>query len=307
MEENKEENTEEITIVLDDRQKEKLATAYKTPTNPCIFVHPDSKAKSGKFDCRVESLSVLLDYRTDDNKEGMFEVSLFAELFNEMLTRDSAFTIYKALANAKEKPKEKEKKEEKKEAKPDIEETNKTEAAESTEVKSAENAEEKREASVEITEEKEKVLVTKDKNLLLGCSYFDLSHCGYFESKDVEDILLTLELDLSRAELKKVASKLAVKDSINYRALTDGEVNEEEAENEVNEMKKDPFELSKGFKQFVPGMKDAINVIIFTLLTTQVRGLLKKPPGRKIMEWSLTRDQSSMLLSFRRTSTRVKK
>ena len=143
--------------------------------------------------------------------------------------------------------------------------------------------------------------------MLLGCSYFDLSHCGYFESKDVEDILLTLELDLSRAELKKVASKLAVKDSINYRALTDGEVNEEEAENEVNEMKKDPFELSKGFKQFVPGMKDAIIVIIFTVLTTQVRGLLKKPPGRKIMEWSLTRDQSLMLLSFRRTSTRVKK
>merc|ERR1712079_361615 len=121
----KEETAEEITIVLDDRQKEKLASAYKTPTNPCIFVHPDSKAKSGKFDCRVESLSVLLDYRTDDNKEGMFEVSLFAELFNEMMTRDSAFTLYKALANAKEKPKEKEKKEEKKESKPETEETNK--------------------------------------------------------------------------------------------------------------------------------------------------------------------------------------
>ena len=251
VEEGKEETSEEITIVLDDRQKEKLAAAYKTPTNPCIFVHPDSKAKSGKFDCRVESLSVLLDYRTDDNKEGMFEVSLFAELFNEMLTRDSAFTIYKALANAKEKPKEKEKKEEK--TKPETEEANKAEAAELGESKPAESAEEKREASVEITEEKEKVLITKDKNLLLGCSYFDLSHCGYFEPKDVEDILLTLELDLSRAELKKVASKLAVKDSINYRALTDGEVVEEEVESDVNELKKDSLELSKGFKQFVPG------------------------------------------------------
>merc|ERR1712029_509216 len=92
----KEENAEEVTIVLDDRQKEKLASAYKTPSNPCIFVHPNSKAKSGKFDCRVESLSVLLDYRTDDNKEGTFEVSLFADLFNEMITRDSAFKIYEA-------------------------------------------------------------------------------------------------------------------------------------------------------------------------------------------------------------------
>merc|ERR1712048_346837 len=112
-----ESNSEEATIVLDDRQKEKLASAYKTPSNPCIFVHPNSKAKSGKFDCRVESLSVLLDYRTDDNKEGTFEVSLFAELFNEMMTRDSAFKIYEALAIASEKPKEDKKKEEKKDEK----------------------------------------------------------------------------------------------------------------------------------------------------------------------------------------------
>merc|ERR1711963_289026 len=118
----KEENAEEVTIVLDERQKEKIASAYKTPSNPCIFVHPNSKAKSGKFDCRVESLSVLLDYRTEDNKEGTFEVSLFAELFNEMMTRDSAFKIYEALANAKEKPKEKKKKDEKKDDKPEVEE-----------------------------------------------------------------------------------------------------------------------------------------------------------------------------------------
>merc|ERR1711992_297705 len=93
------ENAEEVTIVLDERQKEKIASAYKTPSNPCIFVHPNSKAKSGKFDCRVESLSVLLDYRTEDNKEGTFEVSLFAELFNEMMMRDSGYQIYRAVCD----------------------------------------------------------------------------------------------------------------------------------------------------------------------------------------------------------------
>merc|ERR1712058_103653 len=113
----KEETSEEVTIVLDERQKEKLASAYKTPSNPCIFVHLNSKAKSGKFDCRVESLSVLLDYRTDDNKEGTFEVSLFAELFNEMFSRDSAFKLYEALANAPEKVKEDKKKDDKKKIK----------------------------------------------------------------------------------------------------------------------------------------------------------------------------------------------
>merc|ERR1712045_630195 len=154
----KEEHGEEITVVLDDRQKEKIASAYKTPSNPCIFVHPNSKAKSGKFDCRVESLSVLLDYRTEDNKEGTFEVSLFAELFNEMMTRDSAFKIYEALSNAPEKPKEEKKKDEKKDDKPEIEEVNPkpetTENSEENPTPTEEKAEEEqREASVEITEE----------------------------------------------------------------------------------------------------------------------------------------------------------
>merc|ERR1719427_840555 len=123
----KDEFSEEVTVVLDERQKEKIAANYKTPSNPCIFVPPNTKAKSGKFDCRVESLSVLLDYRTEDNKEGTFEVSLFAELFNEMLTRDSAFKIFKALANAPEKVKEKredrKEKEDKKDDKEKKEET----------------------------------------------------------------------------------------------------------------------------------------------------------------------------------------
>lgn len=43
------------------------------------------------------SLSVLLDYRPDDKKKHCFEVSLFAELFNEMLMRDFGFNIYKML------------------------------------------------------------------------------------------------------------------------------------------------------------------------------------------------------------------
>merc|ERR1719318_1510765 len=42
------EAAEEVTVVLDDRKKEKIASAYKTPSNPCIFVHPNIKAKSGK-------------------------------------------------------------------------------------------------------------------------------------------------------------------------------------------------------------------------------------------------------------------
>ena len=35
-------------------------------------------AKNGKFDCSVMSLSVLLDYRPEDNKEHSFEASYFS-------------------------------------------------------------------------------------------------------------------------------------------------------------------------------------------------------------------------------------
>lgn len=252
----KDESAEEVTVVLDERQKEKIASTYKTPSHPCIFVHPNTKAKSGKFDCRVESLSVLLDYRTEDNKEGTFEVSLFAELFNEMFIRDSAFKLYKAIYNAPEKPKEK-KEEKKEEADGDKAEAttsdNKDEESKEESKEEPMPTEEKREPSVEITEEKEKVMITKDKDLLLGCSYFDLSHCGYIESKDIEDILFPLELDLSRAEIKKLAAKLAVKDQVAYRSLVDGEDGVEEIENS-NETK--AAELARGFKKFIPSDDD---------------------------------------------------
>merc|ERR1719361_1925939 len=257
------ESAEEVTVVLDERKKEKIASAYKTPSNPCIFVHPNIKAKSGKFDCRTETLSVLLDYRNEDNKEGTFEVSLFAELFNEMLIRDSAFKLYSAIEAAPERPKEEKKekkeekekkdKEEKKKEEKEGESSNKEVEAETTAVPvEEEKADEKREASVEMVEEKEKVMVTKNKELLLGASYFDLSHCGYIETKDLEDILVPLQLDLSRAEIKKLASKLATKDQFNYRLLTDGEKDVEETPTQSNLEHQDLASLARGFKRFLP-------------------------------------------------------
>ncbi len=67
-------------------------------------------------------------------------------------------------------------------------------------------------------EKKKHLMVTKDKELLMACSYFDLSHCGYFETKDLEDILFTLNLSLSRAQTKKLVARAATsKDHVNYR------------------------------------------------------------------------------------------
>jgi len=37
--------------------------------------------------------------------------------------------------------------------------------------------------------------------LLLAFCYFDLSHCNYIASKDLEDLFLTLGMQLSRAQV----------------------------------------------------------------------------------------------------------
>ena len=58
----------------EERERVQLERRYTLPDNPAILVHPNPQAKSGKFDCTVMSLSVLLDYRPEDNKEHSFEV-----------------------------------------------------------------------------------------------------------------------------------------------------------------------------------------------------------------------------------------
>ncbi|EDL32077.1 cell division cycle and apoptosis regulator 1, isoform CRA_c, partial [Mus musculus] len=84
-------------------ERQRQERRYILPDEPAIIVHPNWAAKSGKFDCSIMSLSVLLDYRLEDNKEHSFEVSLFAELFNEMLQRDFGVRIYKSLLSLPEK------------------------------------------------------------------------------------------------------------------------------------------------------------------------------------------------------------
>lgn len=51
-----------------EREKALLEKRYNLPEGPHIIVHPSKTAKSGKFDCTMMSLSVLLDYRPEDTK-----------------------------------------------------------------------------------------------------------------------------------------------------------------------------------------------------------------------------------------------
>ncbi|CAD5116392.1 DgyrCDS5286 [Dimorphilus gyrociliatus] len=245
----------------EEREKSQLERRYTLPDSPAIICHPSTTAKNGKFDCTVMSLSVLLDYRPEDNKEHSFEVSLFAELFNEMLSRDFGFMIYKSLLAAPEKPKEdkpektekkkentekngseepeskKVKLEEKTESEEDKKEKetrdNLSNDADNTSVKSDEKDDEKRRRR----DKKEERRSSPEKNvkhytaipkLLLAFAYFDQNHSGYLLEKDCEDIIHTIGLHLSRSQIKKIVQKVSSRDTIFYRKLTDKAVQEGE-------------------------------------------------------------------------------
>lgn len=51
--------------------------------------------------------------------------------------------------------------------------------------------------------------------------YFDQTHCGYIFDKDIEELIYTLGLNLSRAQVRKLVQKVVTRDSLHYRKLTD--------------------------------------------------------------------------------------
>lgn len=227
---------------LDAKEKERLEKRYKLPENPHIVVHPSKTAKSGKFDCSVMSLSVLLDYRPEDTKEHMFEVSLFAELFNEMLTRDFGFNILKAVtffpqikakeeSKANDDDKKKENSEqretvessEKKESKTENENDDKKKkplAEDSDDNRSVVSSRREVSSSKETKAERPKY-VTAFPDLLLSFIYFDITRCGYIFEKDLEELFYSLGLGLARSQIRKLIEKFVSRDAFYYRKLTD--------------------------------------------------------------------------------------
>uniref|UniRef100_A0A8C2Q436 Cell division cycle and apoptosis regulator 1 n=1 Tax=Cyprinus carpio TaxID=7962 RepID=A0A8C2Q436_CYPCA len=275
----------------EEQERQRRERRYVLPDEPTIIVHPNWAAKNGKFDCSIMSLSVLLDYRLEDNKEHSFEVSLFAELFNEMLQRDFGYRIYKAFTclpskderkdkkvkakkeadrrdvkkekdeengepatkrmreeDEKRKDEEKERGIKREESKDDDdnEDGSSNNNADEYDPLEAEDADDyddddkddedsngrdrrddrrderkSKERSSKDKDEKKKQMVTLNKDLLMAFVYFDQSHSGYLLEKDLEEIMYTLGLHLSRAQVKKLLNKPLVRESCHYRKLTD--------------------------------------------------------------------------------------
>ncbi|XP_066047951.1 cell division cycle and apoptosis regulator protein 1 isoform X2 [Chamaea fasciata] len=352
----KEEEEEEDRKSEDDKEEEerkrqeelerqRRERRYILPDEPAIIVHPNWAAKSGKFDCSIMSLSVLLDYRLEDNKEHSFEVSLFAELFNEMLQRDFGVRIYKALISLPEREDKKDKKskkderKEKKEEKDDetddpkpkrrksgddkdkkeerdekkredkrkddskdeeeTEDDNNQEEYDPMEAEDAEDEDEdrdeeemnkredRREGNKHCKEraskdkEKDKTqMVTVNRDLLMAFVYFDQSHCGYLLEKDMEEILYTLGLHLSRAQVKKLLNKVVLRESCFYRRLTDTSKDEENHE-ESDELQEDMLGNrlllpSPAVKQESKAVEENVGLIVYNGAMVDVGSLLQK-------------------------------
>lgn len=277
---------------LDERERRDLEKRYKLPEHPHLIVHPSRTAKGGRFYCNVMSLSIMLDYRPEDTKEHTFEVSLFAELFNEMLMRDFGFNIYKALVAlpepvvakeaekddtkvaeevTKDEPKEKKAKRSSDDAptgdgvtadKTESEDRRSSKDKASSDKTSAskrrgrgdddDTASVVSEARRKSDKDAPKLVRTVDPELLLSFVYFDQTHCGYIFEKDVEELFYTLGLNLSRAQAKKLLAKVVTKDSLHYRQLTDRPKEEEESATASVTGPIDVDALSKGNRCFLP-------------------------------------------------------
>lgn len=330
---------------LEEVERQRRERRYILPDEPAIIVHPNWAAKSGKFDCSIMSLSVLLDYRLEDNKEHSFEVSLFAELFNEMLQRDFGVRIYRSLLSLPDKEDKKDKKTKKDEKKDrkeerddenddpkpkrrksgdekdkkderddrkreekrkddskdedEMEEDNNQEEYDPMEAEDVEDEDDDRDdeemnrrddrregnrhCKERASKDKERdktQMITVNRDLLMAFVYFDQCHCGYLLEKDLEEILYTLGLHLSRAQVKKLLNKVILRESCFYRKLTDTSKDEEDPE----EIETPPEEMlgnrlllpSPAIKQESKGTEENVGLIVYNGAMVDVGSLLQK-------------------------------
>jgi hypothetical protein len=208
---------------------------YKLPSTPHLIVHPSSTAKGGKIDLELVTLSTLLDYRKDDSKESAFEVSLFAEAFNEMIMRDNAFNIYKSILSSYGEKNEIDKPETSTPTTTNATTLKRKTADENDDTDSdqIENSEKRVKHDHDKDDDDEKLIihdgpvlnVATNRNMafLLAFAYFDSHRYGYIYEKELEDLICCIGLALSKAKIRTIIEKSNImRDGrFNYRSFND--------------------------------------------------------------------------------------
>lgn len=76
-------------------------------------------------------------------------------------------------------------------------------------------------------EKKKQQMVTVDRSALLAFVYYDTTHCNYINDKELEDMVYTLGLRLSRSQVLRMLNRLVSSprssggSPLHYRKLTD--------------------------------------------------------------------------------------
>lgn len=193
-----------------------------------------------QFKAKVLSLDGLLEYTKEDTKEKIFEVSLLAEVFRDMLLSRFGRTIYMALNDAVEKEKamellakcdeEKQKEEERKREEEKKKEEEKEEEGEKKEESEKKEGEEVKEEKKE-EEEKEKetleegqippsqlkqekpakktpVHVNVNRELFVACRYFDAKKKNYLTQDELLNVLLNAQMVRCKTEGDKMLERV---------------------------------------------------------------------------------------------------
>ena len=189
-----------------------------------------------QFKAKVLSLDGLLEYTKEDTKEKIFEVSLLAEVFRDMLLSRFGRTIYMALNDAVEKEKamellakcdeekqkeEEEKREEEKKKEEEKEEEEKKEGEKKEEVKEEKKEEEEKEKETleegqippsqlkqEKPAKKTPVHVNVNRELFVACRYFDAKKKNYLTQDELLNVLLNAQMVRCKTEGDKMLERV---------------------------------------------------------------------------------------------------
>ncbi|VDK73790.1 unnamed protein product [Litomosoides sigmodontis] len=157
-------------------------------------------------------------------------LAVMAECISEMLDRSQAFIAYRTLSCAMDKDSEKKRREEAKLAEIGVTE----EGTESAKVDKIDKSEEEKKKEDEKREQEQKKLLSEtrkpiiiDRAVFQAFAHFDQNLCGYILEKDFEEILYSIGLNISRAQVQKLLKRYLSRDRINYRYLTDSWANKD--------------------------------------------------------------------------------
>ncbi|XP_021950634.1 uncharacterized protein LOC110847903 isoform X2 [Folsomia candida] len=246
---------------------------FALPNHPKVLIFPATKVSSssssmkktmGPFDCSVMPLSSLRDYRQIDKREESFEVSLFAELFYEMLQRDFGFRIYSEIVRQTGLLKNSEK-----ETQDDAETGSKEEEPAIKKRKTSPSTSIVPSGVVNNVDLKAKV-TTVDPLLLLSFTFYDENQLGYITDSHIEDICSALGLGLTRHEIQGLLRNISAKGGVHYRAWTDKSEAETDDGNEQsllideNKSKLDfVMQIAKGNKSLLPVFTYSSPIVAF--------------------------------------------